>query len=314
LVPTTFGNTRVVRQGQGPLVVLMHGFAGSTEVFIDFQRSNLSQFLTSAGYSILMYDFFGHGHSDSPDITYSAELFASQLVDICLALNIREPFALVAHSMGASVAARFVAVHPELVSKLVLLSPSVSDLPMEMRLRYALRVPILREILASIIIPRLGEGVNWENPGIIRACWRLLSTRLYSGGSWNVGASKSLQNLDCMRTSQAQVLVLWGRLDRVVPFAEASYLVKTLPNVLASVHPTADHMGFADGPEETRLFFLNHIVDFLSHKGAFRTLSQVLEQDESPLASSLAQSSASNGVLSTSQNGEYVSFDAGEEE
>jgi 2-hydroxy-6-oxonona-2,4-dienedioate hydrolase len=135
--------------GSGPLVVLMHGFAGSAEVFMDPFRSNLSSALVARGYSILMYDFFGHGHSDSPDIAYAAELFASQLADICLFLNIKGPFHILAHSMGASVAARFLAVHPQMVDRVILLSPSVADYPLEVRLRFALRVPILGEILGA---------------------------------------------------------------------------------------------------------------------------------------------------------------------
>jgi len=263
LVATTCGFTRVVRVGQGPLVVCLHGFAGSAEVFRE-----MSQWLVDAGHCVLMVDFFGHGHSDSPDIAYSAELFAGQLADVILAQAIAHPFDLVAHSMGGSVACRFAAVHPELVRRLVLVSPSIADKPLELRLRIALRIPILREVLASVIIPRLGEGVNWDNPGITRACWGLLKTRLFSGGSWNAGPAKSLENLACMRDKQDCVLVLWGALDRVVPFSEARAIAQVLPDARADCHSTADHMGFADGPDDMRAFFLQRVVDFVSSGGA----------------------------------------------
>jgi hypothetical protein len=88
-----------------------------------------------------------------------------------------------------------------------------------------------------------------DNPGITRACWRLLRTRLYSGGSWNAGPAKSLRNLEGLALAPTHVLVLWGLKDRVVPFAEAKVLAQVLPRALMSVHPEADHMGFADGPE-----------------------------------------------------------------
>jgi len=188
-VETSHGKVRTVRLVHDdqkkiyPLVMLIHGYAGSLDVYADPSRSNYCQLLFDKGFDVIAFDLYGHGGSDCPDTLFSAELFASQVVEVCVAVNIREPFLMIAHSMGSSVAVTFAHRYPGLVSKLVLISPSVADTPMELHLRLALRIPFFREVLSSLIIPTFGEGTNDNNPGMLRACYRLLETRLMSGGS-----------------------------------------------------------------------------------------------------------------------------------
>jgi pimeloyl-ACP methyl ester carboxylesterase len=83
------------RTSDRPLVVLVHGFAGSSDVFTDDSRSAYCQVLSEAGFDVLTFDNFGHGHSDGPDIVYSVELFCSQLCELLLSLQVQSPFDLV---------------------------------------------------------------------------------------------------------------------------------------------------------------------------------------------------------------------------
>lgn len=252
------------------LCVLIHGFAGSADVFLNSERANYAAILLKEGYDILTFDLYGTGYSESPDVTFSAELFSAQLVEIIVSLHLSlEPFHIVAHSMGSAVAVTFAYRFPQLVRRMVLLSPSISDAPMMLSLRIALYVPVLREILSAIIIPTFGEGSNTGNPGMVRSCYRLIMTRLKSGGSWNSrGLIRCHDMLKEMALQQSalgedKLLLLWGARDTVIRFEETRILRRIIPFVNVCVHPEADHMSFADGTLEQKEFFAHRVVAFL---------------------------------------------------
>jgi pimeloyl-ACP methyl ester carboxylesterase len=130
-------------QGDGPLpVVLVHGFAGSNDAFINDERSCYASWLNRNGFSVLCPDLHGAGHSDGPDTAYSSELFVEQLAELCLAFGLQRPFDLVGFSMGGSVAVQFAYRYPHLVRRLVLQAPHVIETPLRLALRVALRVAV----------------------------------------------------------------------------------------------------------------------------------------------------------------------------
>jgi pimeloyl-ACP methyl ester carboxylesterase len=147
------------------------------------------------------------------------------------------------HSMGASTAVLFAHRHGHLVKHLVLQSPSVCEVPLEFRLQIALRIPFLRELLCLLIIPRIGEGACEDNPAAIRSSFRLLMTRLRSGGSWGMGdegrTCAMLNEIEGARNEP--VLVLWGECDTVCEIKEAEIVKRLAPTALLYTHPEADH-------------------------------------------------------------------------
>lgn len=294
-VGTSHGQVRVLKLSHNPnkpkqsLVVLIHGFAGTSDMWADPVRSNYCQILAQGGHPVITFDLYGHGGSSSPDTLYSSELFASQLAELCILFHVQEPFVLLAHSMGSSVAVTFAHRYPNLVSRVLLISPSIVDMPVDWLLWFALSIPILRELLSLVIIPTFGQGENKNNSGLVRACFRLLETRMKYRGSWNAGNLKSLQMLDSLsRTSLAgtnSILMLWGREDAVVRLVEVKRLLNIAPHAKFCVIEDADHMSFADGPDHIRQVFLSHILDFLGNtedSQAMPTLSEYLSNLDQP--------------------------------
>ena len=285
-IDTSYGRVRALKvnsrknesREQRKLAVLIHGYAGSLDMWADPRRSNYCNILSELGYDVLAYDLYGHGGSDCPDTLFSSELFASQLAELCVALDIREPFVILAHSMGSSVAVTFAHRFPQLVSRLVLICPSITDDPVEMRLWIALHVPFFREILSYFIIPTFGEGTNKNNSGLVRACYRLLETRLKSGGSWNSGDLKSLPMLRKLSQTQFKspfsILILWGEADFVVQFYHAEILAAIIPQARFISLKEADHMSFADGSTSMKEYFADKIVEFLQDPASLTSLGE----------------------------------------
>jgi pimeloyl-ACP methyl ester carboxylesterase len=97
----------VERDGDGPLVALAHGFAGSARNFGPQARALRSRF------RVIRYDARGHARSEAPDdpSAYTSETFARDLERV-----IDAPTAVAGGlSMGASTALRFALAHPDRV-------------------------------------------------------------------------------------------------------------------------------------------------------------------------------------------------------
>jgi 3-oxoadipate enol-lactonase len=91
--------------GEGPPVVLLHGFAMSSLVWRELIP------LLGEDYRWLVPDLRGHGQSDVPDGPYSMEAMADDIAGFLDSLGI-ERTVLLGHSMGGFVTAAFVERHP----------------------------------------------------------------------------------------------------------------------------------------------------------------------------------------------------------
>ena len=112
--------------GEGPVIVLVHGIASSGATF----RRLIP--LLSDRYRCISIDLLGFGGSPAPaGATYTIEEHVDAIDETIRSLRLGAPFLLVGHSLGSLLSARFAAVHPEQVSRLVLVSPPVYLSPAE---------------------------------------------------------------------------------------------------------------------------------------------------------------------------------------
>ena len=149
----------------------------------------------------------------------------------------------------------------------MLQSPSIVDHKLRMSLRFALYVPVLREIVLMLVIPRLGRGACANNAAVIRASYRLLRTNLRNGGRWmQYGEEKGA--LEMIREVSAQqrmeILCLWGRKDTVIPASLAKVVQAELPHAEFVFFPEATHDSFA---ETDAAMFVEPILRFLERHG-----------------------------------------------
>jgi cis-3-alkyl-4-acyloxetan-2-one decarboxylase len=109
-----------IDEGEGPVVLLVHGIASSS---ISFQQLVP---LIGSKHRVIAIDLLGFGDSPVPaSAKYTIEEHVTALHRAVRSLRLKAPFILVGHSLGALVSARYAADHPERVAKLVLVSPPV---------------------------------------------------------------------------------------------------------------------------------------------------------------------------------------------
>jgi 2-hydroxy-6-oxonona-2,4-dienedioate hydrolase len=112
-------STRYLEAGQPdrPVVLLLHGTAGSLENFC----ANYGPL--SAEYRVIGIDMLGCGYTDKPDRPYTIGDYAGHVLNVLDALEIEEA-AVIGVSLGSWVAARLAYTAPERVTALGMVAPA----------------------------------------------------------------------------------------------------------------------------------------------------------------------------------------------
>ncbi len=243
----------------GPIVFL-HGWALSDRTY----RRSLRE-LARRGHTVLAPALPGFGATPplAADAT-SLAAYASWLVEFLDASGVDEPVTLVGHSFGGAVAIKCAHDHPERVSRLVLVNSiggaTWSD---EGRPRTRSERPIgdwgvhlgaemlsvrgLTRVLPVVAGDALTHALR--NP---RALWRV--------GRLARQADLALE-LDGLRRRGMPVAILWGREDRVIPWACAESLIAALGDPEVITVP-GDH-GWLIGDPDRFVDVLTNVVGVL---------------------------------------------------
>ncbi|MCA9588917.1 MAG: alpha/beta hydrolase [Myxococcales bacterium] len=113
---------RLVEAGEGPAIVLVHGFLGRHADW-----SSVMGPLAAEGYRVVAPDLPGFGDSEKPDperYAYGYRAFAESIADVVAALGLGR-VGVCGHAMGAGVALTLASSSPALVKGLVLSCPAI---------------------------------------------------------------------------------------------------------------------------------------------------------------------------------------------
>jgi abhydrolase domain-containing protein 6 len=100
--------------GEGPTIVLLHGFADSKEAWLDIAKP------LSAHFHLIIPDLPGWGESSrNNEASYTVQQQAARLQSLVQTLGLQR-FVLVGHSLGGAIAGVYAADHPEHVAGLAL--------------------------------------------------------------------------------------------------------------------------------------------------------------------------------------------------
>jgi pimeloyl-ACP methyl ester carboxylesterase len=248
---TTTDGLRIAydRVGEGPPVVLVHGF-GSSRVQ-NWRSTGWYGSLTEAGYSALAIDCRGHGESDKPHdpLLYHHDRMAEDVVNVMDSAGIASaPY--IGYSMGGLIGLRFSALFSDRLPRLVLggvgenylTGPRVSD----PERRTMIADAILAEDKDSITDPRARMFREFaDQPGkdrlALAACMRAMSPPLPRA---------------ILQTFGLPILVVCGDQDTVA--GASGPLAAIFPHGSAAIVPGRDHMS-AVGARPTR----QAAIDFL---------------------------------------------------
>ena len=118
--------TRLIQQGTGPALILLHGTGGHAEAF----SRNFARLAKS--FNVYAIDFLWHGQSEKPEFTgKTLEAWVDQVIDLMDAERLDTAF-IEGESMGGWVALYAALAHPGRIKALVLNTTGGVKLPEEM--------------------------------------------------------------------------------------------------------------------------------------------------------------------------------------
>jgi epoxide hydrolase 4 len=269
-----------VEAGEGPLVVLLHGFP---EFWYGWRRQIPA--LAAAGYRVVAPDMRGYNLSDRPVgwREYDTNLLAGDIAGLVKALG-EERAQIVGHDWGAAVAYVLAMRHPEVVERLAILNvPHPERMLAAFRTARQLRkswymfffqIPGIPERLIardnfSFAKRSLRSGLPgsftdedleryveaWSRPGALTGMINYYRAALRRSPR---SAAASLVRID------APTLVIWGQRDRFIGSELAEPLPRWVPNVRVERIEGATHFVQHDAPERVNEL----LVEFLAPTGS----------------------------------------------
>lgn len=259
------------RAGDGEVVVLIHGLAGSSRTWKDVMPG------LAASYDVIAPDLLGHGDSAKPTGDYSLGGHASGLRDLLLTLDVPSA-TIVGHSFGGGVAMQLAYQHPELCDRLVLVGSGGLGREVSWLLRLC-TLPLAEQAMPLVFprwfadrgsdvsrflhdrglnAPRLGE--MWRAYSSLagaenrRAFVRTIKTVIDPGG-------QTINALDRIYlASHLPTLIVWGEHDQIIPVSHAHTAHEAIAGSRLELLADAGHFPHTETPER----FLEVLLDFLA--------------------------------------------------
>lgn len=243
---------RYADRGEGPAVVLIHGYSSSLEIWDEVAP------VLALGHRVIAFDLKGFGFSERPPGDYSPATQAAHVWRALDELGVAD-VAVVGHSWGASVALAMVLARPARVRRVALYSAYVFEDQVPGFLRWA-RVDGIGELLFGLFYrERIADRValayaddRYVTAERIDRVERELGRVGAVAAALATARGQRYADVERRYGSITQpTLLLWGADDAVTPIHFARRLQKTLPDArLVEIHDCG-HLPMIEAYDQT---------------------------------------------------------------
>lgn len=137
-------------------IVLIHGGGIAGSHVWEKTRTTLQE----NGFNVLVYDLYGRGYSDRPEVMYTPQLLLEQFEQLIDSLSIKSQFNIVALSLGAMVAVDYANKYPQKLKNLIFIDPILQG---NYKPNFLLKVPLISKyIMTAYWYPRAVENQRKE--------------------------------------------------------------------------------------------------------------------------------------------------------
>jgi pimeloyl-ACP methyl ester carboxylesterase len=233
---------RYLDVGEGPTVVLVHGFAAS----LDTWQPVIPEL--AKNHRVIALDLKGFGWSGRPEGDYSPAAQAELVWSLLDELGVQET-ALVAHSWGSSVALQMALSRPEAVERIALYDAWVYDEQLPSFFVWA-RAGGLGELMFRLFYNERPEdkiALAFYDKGYVTQGLVEHTRQMQERPGTMAAHLEAVRGQDYRevqkryKTIDAPVLLLWGREDKVTTLKTGERLLRDLPNARLEVYPRCGH-------------------------------------------------------------------------
>jgi len=257
--------------GEGPVLLLIHGMAGTCENW----RGVIEPL--ARNHTVIAPDLPGHGLSAGGSGDYSLGNLAAGLRDLLLVLG-HERATIVGHSLGGGIAMQFSYQFPEMVERLVLVSSGGLGLEVSPVLRAAALPGADLFIAATANVgQKIGSAIG---RGLSKAGMRPAADVAEVARGYGslaepdrrrafLATLRSVVGTEGQRVSAADrfylaeevpVLIVWGARDPIIPVAHGEGAHRALPGSRLEIFDGVGHLPQVEQPGR----FITVLEDFLA--------------------------------------------------
>lgn len=239
---------KVLDRGQGPVVMLVHGFP-LTHAMWQPQIEALA-----SDYRIIAPDLRGFGESSVTPGTVTMRQFADDLAGVLDALGITEPVTYCGLSMGGYIGWQFVQNFPERLKSLICCdTKATADSEEAIQKRHKLAASVLKHgvgVLAQAMPEKLFAKATLDQQGpVVEQCKRMMLS------AHPEGAAAALRGMaerpDCsslLSTIQVPTLIIVGEDDQITTVEEMREMASVIPQSQFLEVANAGHMAPLEQP------------------------------------------------------------------
>ena len=233
-------------EGQGPLLVMLHGWGSNIELFDGIIR------FAAAGYHVVAMDLPGFGKSGDPQSPWDVDDYVRFVLSFIKKICPRDrQIIFLGHSMGGRIiiklAAQLDAYHPGFTIPKVILTDSAGIMPVRTREqeKRTKRYHFYKNLIMK-------SGILKLDPEALNKLQKKFGSADYSAASPVMRASLvKVVNEDLapyMPKVNMPALLVWGDKDTATPLSDGQQMEKLMPEAGLAVIEGAGHYSFLDNP------------------------------------------------------------------
>ena len=252
--------THVICEGHGRPIVMLHGWAATSECWklnIEALRSN---------YQVIAPDLPGHGNTEGGMRRYDLDFYVGWLRDLLDQLGV-EQTVLIGNSLGGAIILAFALAYPDRVTHLVLVDVlgASGKIPFSTARLVALRLPyligvvlnwrfttsILNYVRGMVFVDPLEQQeiiVDMARANAKQGFWYIWSGLRVLVGDFLL-RSKGRDFAKRLSTITVPTLIVWGRHDGLIPVSHAYAAAENMPAAQLEIFEDSAHLPFLEEPE-----------------------------------------------------------------
>lgn len=258
--------TYLERQGEGPVMLLLHGFSANKDTWIQFAAELPDH------YRLIVPDLAGHGDTPAPKgEDYNLIRQAERLNQLMANININK-FHIAGNSMGGAISAIYASLYPQQISSLTLIDAAGVDAPNQSEYMAALEAgnnPLIATDEASFeyrmdFVMSKAPLLPWPlRPALMRKTLarQQLNKEIFED---LLATRKQLENSDfearLSKTVTMPTLIIWGEEDRVLDVSAVEAFKQKIPHAQVKIYEGIGHLPMVEIPEETATLYSEFVA------------------------------------------------------